>query len=679
MKKASELTDLEAITELKNLAKQISYHNKLYYQDNSPEILDSEFDQLVLRNSEIEKFFPHLILPDSPSLKVGAPAADNFSKLEHLQSMLSLANAFSKQDLEDFMERIMQFLSLDFPPDLYCEPKFDGLSFNAIYINGILKTVSTRGDGLVGEDITANMKKIKNFPCDLKNSPETIEIRGEVYLEHEEFNRINAERKEKKEAIFANPRNAASGSLRLLDENITAERNLIYLVYGTGFSSNMISSTQSELMMFLKELGFLVNEMTIVTNSADEIMRYYENIFRQRPILPYDIDGVVYKVNNLNLQARLGFVAKSPRFAIAHKFPSAKAKTILKEITIQVGRTGALTPVAELEPINIGGVVVVRASLHNKNEIEKKDIRIGDLVLVERAGDVIPHIIEVDFANRSSANRKFIFPEYCPSCGSVAVKDSDEAITRCAGGLICPAQILERMIHFVSKAALNIEGCGEKQIEYFITKGLLRKPADIFKLKEANHILINELRWGEKSLQNLYKAIDDAKIVALNKFIYALGIRFVGESTAKLLAKHFVSFTNWYKQMQEVNLDKLTSIDGIGIKTAESIQEFFQEKHHLEILDGLEKTLTILDEKPSVFDSELANKTIVFTGTLTSISRLEAKAKAEKLGAKVASSISANTDFLVAGENAGSKLTKASALGVKILNEEEWLKICNIQ
>jgi len=678
-----ELTELEAISELKKLKQEIKYHSELYYQKNAPEISDAEFDRLYQRNQQIEEAFPHLILPDSPSHTIGSSAAQGFGKHKHIVPMLSLANAFSLQDIEDFTTRIDKFLNHNHKEtiDFYCEPKFDGLSFSATFKDSKFVTGATRGDGYIGEDVSENIKTLQNFPLSISGAPDLLEIRGEIYLEHEEFKRINLEREKNGDAVFANPRNAAAGSLRQLDSSITASRNLKYFIYNIGHSSENFASTQQEMLERLGKMGFSVNNMGIACTTTQEIINFYNNIYTLRATLNYDIDGVVYKVNNLALQQRLGFVARSPRWAIAHKFPAERAKTVLKDITIQVGRTGALTPVAELAPINVGGVMVSRASLHNKNEIERKDIRIGDVLVIERAGDVIPYVVEVDLSARKYELPKYIFPEHCPSCGSLAYKDEDEAITRCTGGLICPDQMRERIIHFVSKGGFNIDGMGEKQVIFLIERKYITSPVDIFLLEERNFPLKGEENWGEKSVENLFASIKLAKSISLAKFIYALGIRFVGETISKLLASNYITYENWRDCMtlaadiNSTSYQALLDIDGIGHKTALAIAEFFSENHNTKIIHELEKIITIKPAEKSDLSSNISGKTIVFTGSLEQISRSEAKSQAESLGAKVASSVSAKTDYVIAGSDAGSKLTKATELGIKVLSEEEWLEL----
>lgn len=725
------LTEEQARLELARLAQEIAQHNLHYHQHNKPIISDAQFDSLVTRNKQIEENFPHLIREDSPSKNIGYKPQDSFSKVTHSLPMGSLSNGFNKEDIDDFINRISKFLgNYDEKLTFLCEPKIDGLSFCAKYIDGKFAGASTRGDGFVGEDITANIAVLKNFPhlLDKNMVPHIFEIRGEVYMSHDDFAELNRNAQLEGDHIFANPRNAAAGSLRQLDPNITARRNLRYFVYSLGYVSSEFASTQQELGDKLIALGFIVNENRQLCNSVEELMSYYDKIYSLRPKLHYDIDGLVYKINRLDLQARLGEVNRRPRWAIAHKFPAAQAKTILNEITIQVGRTGALTPVAELEPINIGGVMVARASLHNEDEIIRKDIRIGDLVLVQRAGDVIPQIIGVDLSARKENSTPYIFPTNCPECGSNAIRENDEAVRRCVAGFYCPAQAKEALKHFVSKDAFDIEGLGDKQIEAFWNDGIIRQPSDIFYLEEKDkqnqlyyfplltttslllanleplHIARRSLYyliweivldsftsfagsfatregWGKKSADNLFAAINKRRSISLERFIFALGVRHIGQNTSKLLAKNYNNIDNFLTKMQaavdknseEYNL--LLSIDGIGEKLANSLVDFLAEEHNLTAVKELTSILNIEDSKIIANNSPITGKTIVFTGSLLKMTRQEAKVRAETLGAKVAGSVSKLTDYVVAGEDAGSKLNKAQNLGVKIINEDEWLKL----
>lgn len=684
------LTVEQATTELAQLATEITHHNRRYYLDASPEITDSAYDALFQRNNAIEKRFPALLRPDSPSLSLGAPPQENFSKVSHSKPMLSLANAFSTEDVAEFLTRIRRFLGIKKTETLEvtCEPKIDGLSFSARFEKGVFVQGATRGDGTTGEDITANLRTVIGFPLKLYNNnlPDILEVRGEVYMAHQDFNTLNLAREAEGKALFANPRNAAAGSLRQLDSTITAKRQLRYFVYATGEASETIADSHSNMMEKLESFGFIVNTPLKICQSLEEIICFYEDIYQKRPTLSYDIDGVVYKVNRLDLQERLGTVARSPRFAIAHKFPAEQAKTIIERITIQVGRTGALTPVAELRPINVGGVIVARATLHNRQEIERKDIRVGDTVIIQRAGDVIPQIVEVDKTKRPEDSEPFAFPSHCPICHSLAIQEEDEAITRCSGGLICPAQMMEKLRHLVSRDAFDIEGLGEKQISFFWERGLIQQPADIFRLEEEDKKSITPLRnlegWGKKSADNLFSAIQKARIITLDRFIYSLGIRHIGQVSARLIALHYKNFEEWRRAMliasdhNSASYADFITINGIGPRAAEAATQFFQEPANSDALDALLEYVSILPPvETKTSESPLSGKTIVFTGVLTKMTRSEAKAKAETLGAKVAGSVSAKTDYVVAGEDAGSKRKKAEELGVTLLSEDEWMEI----
>jgi len=682
-------TLFEAQFEAEELKAQIKHSDKKYYQDNAPVISDAEYDALRQRLEQLEKLYPSLITPDSPTQKVGVKPQEKFAKVKHAKPMLSLSNAFDMEDVSDFLEKMKRFLGWDKDIEIFCEPKIDGLSFTVRYENGNLVQAATRGDGEEGEDITQNILTIKTLPKKLAGKfPNILEVRGEVYLSSEEFERINREKEAAGEQVFANPRNAASGSLRQLDTNITASRNLKYFVYGWGEVSEFLWNSQSEALEYFKNAGFMVNKNISLTKNIGEIEKYYNDIYVKRPSLEYDIDGVVYKVNSLELQERLGFVARSPRWAIAHKFPAEQGKTKLEAITIQVGRTGSLTPVAELTPINIGGVVVKRATLHNKDEIERKDIRVGDTVIIQRAGDVIPKIIAVDLDKRPANSAKFTFPETCPVCGSPAIRDNDEAATRCIGGISCDAQAIESLRHFVSRNAFDIEGLGERQIELFWEKGLVKNPADIFKLEEKNNSLTEKIEawegYGEKSVRKLFDGINARREIELNRFIYSLGIRHIGAENAKLLAKNYISFDNFYEKAKKFSdpdsqeYQELLTIDGIGEKVAASLAMFFANKKHLDIVDDLISQIRIKDFE-IIFNANLLfqNKTIVFTGSFVKLTRNEAKDIAERNGAKVSGSVSSKTDFLVAGSDAGSKLKKATELGIKIITEYEFLNMVN--
>ncbi len=655
----------EAKKEHTRLSLEILAHDKRYYQDDAPTVSDAEYDALRQRLEALEAEFPDLRDMFSPTQKVGAAPAGKFGKITHLTPMLSIDNSFSREEVEDFLDSVRKFLSLGEQEiiEVFAEPKIDGLSFSARYVDGKLLHAATRGDGFTGEEITANIKTIKDFPQEIALDG-TLEIRGEVFMTHEDFAELNRRENGK----FANPRNAAAGSLRQLDASITASRNLKYFVYST---AQEIAPTQNETVQKFAALGFKTNPLNRLCGNLDELIGNYEKIYASRASLEYDIDGMVYKVNRIDWQNRLGFRARTPRWAVAHKFPAQQAKTILREILIQVGRTGSLTPVAALEPITVGGVVVSRATLHNEDEIKRKDIRMGDTVIVQRAGDVIPQIVEVDLSLRPADSQPFVFPTECPVCGSAAERVEDEAAIRCTGGLVCRAQLVERLKHFVSRQAFDIEGLGEQHIANFIEDGLISQPADIFKLRAEQ--LNKREGWGEKSALNLISAIESRREISLERFIYALGIRHVGLETAKLLAKNYKTIENL---RSEVSLENLLNIDGIGGKVAQEIIQFFTaEHHHREILDNLLEQVKIPEFVLNVKQSPVTDKTVVFTGSLSRISRDEAKARAESLGAKVSSSVSKKTDFVVAGEDAGSKLKKAAELGVKVLSEDEWLEL----
>ena len=602
--------------------------------------------------------------------------------------MLSLADIFSEEELKDFIMSIKRFLNSSDDIIFTSEPKMDGLSFSALYVNGIFTRGSTRGDGKIGEDITENLKAIRGFPLFLnKEAPEVFEVRGEVFMSKADFLALNQKNEEEHKKTFANPRNAAAGSLRQLDTRITKERRLSFLVYTWGEVSEIRWKSQVEFLEYVKELGFPVNPYNKVCRNEQELLDSFETLMENRADLPYDIDGIVYKVNDLELQKRLGFLTRTPRWAIAHKFPAEQAITRLNNIRVQVGRTGALTPVADLEPVNVGGVLVSHATLHNEDEIKRKDIRIGDMVIIQRAGDVIPQVVSVLTEKRSTELPEFQFPTVCPECGAHAIREEDEAVRRCTGGLSCPAQAVERLKHFVSREAFNIEGLGDKVIDEFYKEGIIKTPYDIFTLEERNKPadlfsasqslnLENREGWGKKSVSKLFDAINKSKSISLQKFIYALGIRQVGTATAYLIAKHYHTFTAFMSAMVQQDLQLLVSIDGIGPAMAKDIVEFFKEEHNLSVINDLLSVISIEEfEGIANTTSEIFGKTIVFTGTLTTLTRSEAKSKALAFGAKVAESVSTNTDYVVAGENAGSKLKKAQELGVKVITEEEFNRI----
>jgi len=679
-----ELTPEQAAEELARLAAEIARHDRLYYQLDRPEISDAEYDALVRRNAAIEARFPELRRPDSPSLRVGAPPTGGFAKVTHARPMLD--NAFDEEDVREFWARIRRFLGLppDEPIEVVAEPKIDGLSASLRYENGRFVQGATRGDGTTGEDITANLRTLKDVPKVLKDgpAPAVLEVRGEVYMRRSEFAAMNAARAAEGKPLFANPRNAAAGSTRQLDPAVTASRPLRFFAYAWGEVDGDGWETHWQFLERLKAWGFPVNPMARLCRTIEEALDLYRKLAAERATLPYDIDGVVYKVNRVDWQRRLGFVGRAPRWALAHKFPAEQAVTRLNGITIQVGRTGALTPVAELEPITVGGVVVARATLHNEDEIARKDIRIGDWVTIQRAGDVIPQVVGVVKERRPADSTPYVFPDHCPACGSLAIREPGEAVRRCTGGLICPAQRLERLRHFVSRDAFDIEGLGGKHIAAFLKDGLIKTPGDIFRLKDRASEIEKREGWGKQSVANLLAAIERRRTITLDRFIYALGIRQVGQVTARLLAKCYVSFEAWRKAMMEARdpesaaYAELDNIEGIGPSVAADIVGFFAEQHNLEVLDDLRREVTIEDfTAPDGASEALGGKTLVFTGTLETMTRSEAKARAEALGAKVASSVSKNTDYVVVGADAGSKARKAAELGVTVLTEKDWLEL----
>lgn len=682
------ITEDEAKKQLEYLAKEIEKADIAYYQNDAPYLDDAAYDKLRRLNDALEAKFPALIRNDSPSKRVGAMVKSEFKKVELSVPMLSLADIFSEEELKDFIMSIKRFLNSSDDIIFTSEPKMDGLSFSALYVNGIFTRGSTRGDGKIGEDITENLKAIRGFPLFLnKEAPEVFEVRGEVFMSKADFLALNQKNEEEHKKTFANPRNAAAGSLRQLDTRITKERRLSFLVYTWGEVSEIRWKSQVEFLEYVKELGFPVNPYNKVCRNEQELLDSFETLMENRADLPYDIDGIVYKVNDLELQKRLGFLTRTPRWAIAHKFPAEQAITRLNNIRVQVGRTGALTPVADLEPVNVGGVLVSHATLHNEDEIKRKDIRIGDMVIIQRAGDVIPQVVSVLTEKRSTELPEFQFPTVCPECGAHAIREEDEAVRRCTGGLSCPAQAVERLKHFVSREAFNIEGLGDKVIDEFYKEGIIKTPYNIFTLEERNKPadlfsasqslnLENREGWGKKSVSKLFDAINKSKSISLQKFIYALGIRQVGTATAYLIAKHYHTFTAFMSAMVQQDLQLLVSIDGIGPAMAKDIVEFFKEEHNLAVINDLLSVISIEEfEGITNTTSEIFGKTIVFTGTLTTLTRSEAKSKALAFGAKVAGSVSTNTDYVVAGENAGSKLKKAQELGVKVITEEEFNRI----
>jgi DNA ligase (NAD+) len=685
------LTEEEARTELQWLAEEIKRHDRLYHTDAAPEISDADYDALRRRNTEIEARFPELIRSDSPARRVGAAPAAGFAKVTHTRPMLSLENAFEEQDVRDFFAGVRNFFRRTATEalvagdriEIMAEPKIDGLSIALSYRKGRLVLGATRGDGTTGENVTANLRTLDTVPETLaaEGWPELVEIRGEVYLERGGFFALNEERATAGESVFANPRNAAAGSLRQLDPAITARRPLKFFAYAWGEASAPFARTHEEALARFRSWGFSVNPRSRLCRGVDEALAYYRDIAAERAELPYDIDGVVYKVNDLALQERLGMVSRAPRWAVAQKFPAQQAQTLLRDISIQVGRQGSLTPVAMLEPITVGGVVVQRATLHNEDEIQRKDVRIGDTVVVQRAGDVIPQIVSVVLDRRPKDAVPYHFPDHCPICGSLAVREPGQVARRCTGGLICAAQAVERLRHFVSRDCFDIEGLGEKHITAFWQDGLIRQPGDIFRLDPE--VIAKREGWGELSARNLMAAIDERRRISLDRFINALGIPQVGQATARLLARHYRSLAAWRREMETAQDPDsearagLLDIHGIGEDMAADILGFFAEPHNCAVLDDLAREVTVLDyDAPAQrAASALAGKTIVFTGTLEAMSRSEAKARAEALGANVTGSVSAKTDYVVAGADPGSKATKAAALGVKLLDEAAWLAL----
>jgi len=691
-----ELTPEEAAEELARLAAAIAAADRAYHGEDAPQITDAEYDAMKRRNAALEAAFPELRRPDSPSERVGAPPSSAFSKVRHSMPMLSLENAFAEEEVADFVARIRRFLNLpaDEPLAFTAEPKIDGLSLSLRYEDGRLVQAATRGDGTTGENVTANARTLDDIPDEIPDAPALLEVRGEVYMSHEDFAALNARQAETGGRTFANPRNAAAGSLRQLDPSITASRPLRFFAYSWGMVSEPLADTQMGAIERLAGFGLPTNPLIVLCHELEELLAHYRRIEGERANLGYDIDGVVYKLNRLDLQARLGARSATPRWALAHKFPAERATTQLRAIEIQVGRTGALSPIARLAPVTVGGVVVQNATLHNADYIagrdsrgqpirEGRDIRVGDWVTIYRAGDVIPKIEDVDLSRRPPDAVPYVFPETCPICGSDVVREPGEAVHYCTGNLVCPAQQVEKLKHFVSRNAFDIEGLGAKTIEAFFADGWLREPADIFHL-ESRHG--TELRrregWGERSAANLFRSIAERRRVPLNRLIFGLGIRHVGETAAKLLARHYGSWERFRTAMEEARdhegpaWDDLNAIDGVGPTLAASLVDFFHEPANRAAIDRLVAELEIEDvAAPSASGSPLAGKTIVFTGTLERMTRAEAKARAEALGATVAGSVSSRTDYVVAGPGAGSKEKKARELGLTVLSEEEWLEM----
>jgi DNA ligase (NAD+) len=687
-----DLTKAEAAAELRRLAKEIAAHDRRYYQDDAPTVSDAEYDALRQRNNDIEAHFPELIRSDSPTRRVGAEPAQKFAKVRHAVPMLSLNNAFGEEDVRDFVERIRRFLKLGEEEIAFtAEPKIDGLSLSLRYEEGRLVNGATRGDGTIGEDVTANVRTLADIPQQLQGGkvPDVCEIRGEVYMTKSAFLALNQRQAAAGGQVFANPRNSAAGSLRQKDPAITASRPLGFFAYSWGEMSDMPADTQSGMLQWFAAAGFKTNPLMTVCDSVDALLAFHHEIELERGALDYDIDGVVYKVDRIDWQERLGFVSRSPRWAVAHKFPAERATTVVKAIEIQVGRTGALTPVAKLEPVTVGGVVVQNATLHNADEIGRLDVRIGDTVTIQRAGDVIPQVLGVVAEKRPRTAKPYEFPKACPcDLRTPVVRDTtatgeEGAVSRCSGEFACPYQKVEHLKHFVSRRAFDIDGLGEKQIEFFFAQGWVREPADIFTLKERNPRLKLEAieGYGETSVGNLFRAIASRREIELDRFIYALGIRHVGETTACALARGYGSWEAFHDacvRLAEGDEDtraEMDALDQIGDTVIEALAAYFREAHNRRIVERLTPQVRIRDAERPKRDTAIAGKTVVFTGALEQMTREEAKAMAERLGAKVAGSVSKKTDYVVAGPGAGSKLGKAKELGVNVLSENEWFKL----
>jgi len=692
--------DSAAAARLAELANEIAHHNELYHGEDAPEISDAAYDALMRENAAIETAFPHLVRADSPSRQVGSMPSGPLAKVTHARVMLSLDNAFADEEVVDFVQRVRRFLVL--PENeavvLTAEPKIDGLSCSLRYEKGMLVLAATRGDGQIGEDVTANIRTLGDVPETLKGQvPEVFEIRGEVYMSKQDFAALNARQAESGGKVFANPRNSAAGSLRQIDPEVTRARPLRFLAHGWGETSALPSDSQAGVMAAIAKWGLPVSDMLVRCETIDQALSHYRLIEAQRAELPFDIDGVVYKVDRLDWQRRLGQVARAPRWAIARKFPAEQAETVLEKIDIQVGRTGALTPVARLKPVTVGGVVVTNATLHNADEIERLGVRAGDRVVVQRAGDVIPQIVRN--LTPAVAREAYQFPTECPECRSAVEREIGEVVYRCTGGLICPAQRVERLRHFVSRHALDIEGLGIVHIESFFRDGLVHSPADIFRLREKRDVLLGRERWAETSVDNLLAAIEARRSPPLDRFLYALGIRHVGEVTARDLARRYAT-TDAFQEMigravelrakleaatgggdekliRQTARELTAAIDttGVGPEVAEALADFFAEPHNSEVVADLLSQLDVQPVVHEVKESRVTGKTIVFTGSLESISRDEAKAQAEALGARAAGSVSAKTDLVVAGPGAGSKLKKAAELGIEVIDEAAWLAI----
>jgi DNA ligase (NAD+) len=688
IRRAARLT--EARSEHERLSAQVAAHDVAYHQQDAPTIPDADYDALRRRLESLEKRFPELA-EGSVSRRVGAAPAEKFAKVRHVVPMLSLGNIFQPDEAEEFVARLRRFLGLGdaAPVAITAEPKIDGLSCSLRYVKGELVQAATRGDGFEGEDVTANVRTITEIPHRLTgDAPDICEVRGEIYMTKADFAALNERQAAAGKPPFANPRNSAAGSLRQLDPAITAQRPLHFFAYAWGEISDMPATTQHGMIEAFARFGFKTNPLTRVCDGSADLLAQWGAIEEARATLPYDIDGVVYKVDDLDYQRRLGFVSRAPRWAIAHKFAAEKATTVLRDIEIQVGRTGALTPVAKLEPVTVGGVVVSNATLHNEDEIARKDVRIGDTVIVQRAGDVIPQVLGPVLDRRPSGAKAYVFPQICPACGSAALREIDakgemDVVRRCTGGLVCPAQAVERLKHFCARNALDIEGLGDRQIELFHGEGLIMSPADIFTLEERDRRSVKKLKdregFGETSVRNLFAAIQARRSIVLNRFIFALGIRHVGETNARRLARHFGTFQA-LREIGRAALDpasearaELNGIEGVGDVVAEAVAEFFAEKHNEDVLDALMAEVTPEPMEAVLTTTPVAGKTIVFTGALEKMTRDEAKAMAERLGAKVSGSVSKKTDLVVAGPGAGSKLTKAAELGIEVISEDDWL------
>ncbi len=689
---AEDMTLEEAGAEHERLAAEIRRHDELYYSKNAPAVSDADYDALRKRLIAIEAKYPELITLDSPSQKVGTAPSAGFSKVRHALPMLSLNNAFEDQDVTDFVDRVRRFLGLpaEETVEILAEPKIDGLSCSVRYEKGRLVLAATRGDGQEGEDVTTNVRTIDDVPNTLKGTgwPDVFEVRGEVYMTKPDFLKLNEAQEAAGKPPYANPRNSAAGSLRQLDSGITRSRRLRFFAWGWGEVSATPSGRQSGMMALIESWGFVVNPELKVCDSVEKALGVYDRIGQMRASLTYDIDGVVYKVDRLDWQERLGMVSRAPRWAVAHKFAAEQAQTVLHKIDIQVGRTGALTPVAKLEPVTVGGVVVQNATLHNEDEIRRKDIREGDTVIIQRAGDVIPQVVAVVLDKRPNDAREYAFPTVCPVCGSHAEREEGEAVRRCTGGLICEAQRKERLRHFVSRDAFDIEGLGEKQIAAFWHDKRIDSPADIFRLAEIEKTSDRPLEategWGKTSVANLFAAIDARRTIGLDRFLYALGIRHIGQENARLLARHYLSIDALKQAMaaaQDAESEarrELLDIDGIGPKVAGALLDFFGEALNLAVVDDLLAQVTVSDFEPPKMDTSIAGKTLVFTGTLEKMSRDEAKARAQAMGAKVAGSVSKKTDLVIAGPGAGSKLAQAQALGVEVIDEDAWIEMAGL-